>query len=327
MPLMTPEYRDRLKHWQRVLSQDFYHPLGDIAFEGFTTMEHLTPEQALQGDFKPVPVGLEWGHTWEYMWVRSTVTLPEAAEGQPIAMSLDMGGEATLLVNGEPFGTRRAEWVSVPHHYISDNVLTLSGKAGETFDLLFEVYAGHYFPDVGGCATGPVLPGTMGDPKEEGRRTRVGRSTFGVWNEPAYQLWMDVSTLWQLLDELPEDSLRASKIADGLEEYTRIVDFEQPLPERIASYERAREALRPLMEAHNGPTAPVLAAVGNAHLDLAWLWPQQETHRKTARTFAAQLRLLERYPEYKYIQSQPAAYEMCRDYYPALYEKIRQAVK
>ena len=327
MPLMTPEYRDRLKHWQRVLSQDFYHPLGDIVFEGFTTMEHLTPEQALQGDFQPVPVGLEWGHTWEYMWVRSTVTLPEAAEGQPIAMSLDMGGEATLLVNGEPFGTRRAEWVSVPHHYISDNVLTLSGKAGEQFDLLFEVYAGHYFPDVGGCATGPVLPGTMGDPRDEGRRTRVGRSTFGVWNEPAYQLWMDVSTLWQLLDELPEDSLRASKIADGLEEYTRIVDFEQPLPERIASYERAREALRPLMEAHNGPTAPVLAAVGNAHLDLAWLWPQQETHRKTARTFAAQLRLLERYPEYKYIQSQPAAYEICRDYYPALYEKIRQAVK
>ena len=32
-----------------------------------------------------------------------------------------------------------------------------------------------------------------------------------------------------------------------------------------------------------------------------------ETHRKTARTFAAQLRLLDRYPEYRYIQSQPAA--------------------
>ena len=42
----------------------------------------------------------------------------------------------------------------------------------------------------------------------------------------------------------------------------------------------------------------------------------QETHRKTARTFAAQLRLLEQYPEYRYIQSQPAAYEMCREHYP-----------
>lgn len=57
---------------------------------------------------------------------------------------------------------------------------------------------------------------------------RMGRNTFGIWNENAYQLWMDVSTLSMLMDELPEDSLRASQIADGLERYTRIVDFEQP---------------------------------------------------------------------------------------------------
>lgn len=71
----------------------------------------------------------------------------------------------------------------------------------------------------------------------------------------------------------------------------------------------------------------MMAAVGNSHLDLAWLWPMQETHRKTARTFAAQLRLLEQYPEYRYIQSQPAAYEMCREHYPELYERIRSAVR
>ena len=53
----------------------------------------------------------------------------------------------------------------------------------------------------------------------------------------------------------------------------------------------------------------------------AWLWPMAETHRKTERTFAAQLRLLEEYPEYKFIQSQPASYEMCRKYYPELFER------
>ncbi len=327
MSLMHSEYRARVKHWQRVLAQDFYLPLADIAFEGFTTMAHLTPQEAAWGDFRPMPVGTEWGHTWEYLWLRAKVTLPEAARGRAVCLSLDMGGEATLHVNGKSFGTRRAEWVDVPHHYISDNVLTANGQPGETFDLLFEVYAGHYFPDVGGCATGPVLPGTLGDPKEEGRRARIGRSTFGVWNEDAYQLWMDVSTLSMLMDELPEDSLRAAKIADGLEAYTRIVDFEQDIDARTASYRKARESLRPLMESRNGSTAPRMAAVGNAHLDLAWLWPQQETHRKTARTFAAQLRLLERYPEYRFLQSQPAAYEMCREHYPELYERIREATK
>lgn len=327
MSLIHSEYRARIGHWQRVLAQDFYHPLEEIHFEGFTTMEHLTPDAARSGAFVPYEEGTLWGRTWEYLWLRASISLPREAEGKPIVLSLDMGGEATLFVNGEAFGTRRADWVSVPHHYISDNALTLSGREGMRFELLFEVYAGHYFPDVGGCATGPVLPGTLLDPRQEGSRARVGRSTFGVWNEDAYQLWLDVSTLEMLMDELPEDSLRAARIADGLEAYTRIVDFEQPPQARNASYRRAREALRPLMEAKNGPTTPVMAAVGNAHLDLAWLWPQQETHRKTARTFAAQLRLLERYPTYRFLQSQPAAYEMCREHYPELYERIRAAVR
>ena len=52
-----------------------------------------------------------------------------------------------------------------------------------------------------------------------------------------------------------------------------------------------------------------------------------ETYRKTSRTFAAQLRHMEEYPDYKYIQSQPAAYVMCREHYPELYERIRDAVE
>lgn len=327
MSLLHSEYKDRLTHWQRVLADDLYRPVGEIAFDGFTTMQHLTPEQAAQGDFHPIATGTPWGHTWEYMWCRARITLPAETAGQAVAMSLELGGEATLFVNGKAFGTRRAEWVNVPHHYICDNVLTLSAHPEEHFELLFEVYAGHYFPDVGECTTGPVLPGALQDPAQEDHRTRMGRSTFGIWNEDAYQLWMDVSTLSQLMSELPEDSLRASAIADGLEQYTRIVDFEQPPQARSESYRKARAALRPLMECHNGSTAPLMAAVGNSHLDLAWLWPMQETHRKTARTFAAQLRLLERYPEYRYIQSQPAAYEMCREHYPELYARIRQAVQ
>ena len=287
----------------------------------------LTPEQAAQGEFQPLDEGVPWGHTWEYLWCRACVTVPEAAQGQTVAMDLDMGGEATLFVNGRAFGTRRAGWVGVDHHFVCDNVLTRCARAGERFELLFEVYAGHYYPDVGACATGPVLPGTLEDPAPEGQRTRLGRSTFGVWNEDAYQLWLDVSTLSMLLDELPEDSLRAAKIAGGLERYTQIVDFEQPPAARDESYRAARAALRPLLESRNGSTAPRMAAIGNAHLDLAWLWPMQETHRKTARTFAAQLRLLEQYPEYLYLQSQPAAYEMCRTHYPELYERIRRAVK
>ena len=151
----------------------------------------------------------------------------------------------------------------------------------------------------------------------EGSRRVLGTCTYGIWNEDAYQLYMDVSTLWKLLSTLDETSLRAARIARALEEFTLIVDFEQRREARTASYEAARKALRPVMEGKNGSTVPLFYGIGNAHLDLAWLWPVAETCRKTERTFGAQLRLMEEYPEYKFIQSQPAAYEMCRKHWRA----------
>ena len=244
-------------------------------------------------------------------------------------MDLKPQGESALFVNGKSFGTYRASWVNEPHHFMEDNVLSFCAQGGEHYDILMETYAGHFMPEAptGGCTTGPVLPGAFEDTAEEGKRRVLGKCTYGIWNEDAYQLYMDVATLSALLTTLDETSLRAAKIAKALQEFTLIADFEQPREGRIASYKAAREALRPVMEAKNGSSAPVFYAVGNAHLDLAWLWPMAETYRKTERTFAAQLRLIEEYPEYKFIQSQPASYEMCKKYYPELFARIKEAVK
>ena len=66
---------------------------------------------------------------------------------------------------------------------------------------------------------------------------------------------------------------------------------------------------------------------GKCSFGFGLLWPIAETGRKTARTFAAQLRLIEEYPEYKFIQSQPAEYEMCRKLYPELLSESRRLSK
>lgn len=329
MGIMSAEWSGRLQHWLRTLKDDFYRPLGTISWEAFRTMEHLSPEEAMKGQFELVEPSFTWGKTWEYCWFRGKVVLPVEAEGKRIVMDLRPDGESTLFVNGQEFGTYRASWVSQKHHFIEDNVLSTVAAAGTEYEILMETYAGHYYPESpdGGCATGPVLPGAYQDPLEEGKRRTLGVCTFGIWNEDAYQLWMDADTLKQVLDKLDPNSLRAAKIAEALEKFTLVVDFEQDEAGRIASYRAGREALKPALEAKNGSTAPVFYAIGNAHIDLAWLWPMAETHRKTERTFAAQLRLLEEYPEYKYIQSQPAAYEMCRKYYPELFQRIKKAVK
>ncbi len=328
MKYMHSEWKGRLRHRKETLKQDLYLPLGDIRLEGFTTMAHISPEEAANGPFEPVSFGTKWGHTYEYFWLRGCVTLPKEADGQRIVMNLRTGGESTIFVDEQAFGTYRADWVREPHHYLVDNILTSCGEANKQYNILIEAYAGHFFPDspLGGCATGPVLSSAYQDPKKEGARATLECCTYGIWNEDAYQLYLDVETLLQILEQTDPESLRADKIAAALENFTLAVDFEQPLEGRIADYKKARKVLRPAMQAHNGSTAPVFYAVGNAHLDLAWLWPMAETHRKTARTFGAQLRLLEEYPQYQFLQSQPAAYVMCREHYPELYGRIKKAI-
>lgn len=329
MNLMSAEWRDRLDHWVRTLEEDIYEPVGTIPLEMFPTMEHLSLEEAAKGPFRRVEPGFAWGHTWEYGWFRGEIALPERARGKRIVMKLAPGGESTLFVNGREFGTYRADWVTSPLHYYEDNCLTRCARGNERYELYMETYAGHYYPEApeGRCATGPVLPGSYQDPQRDGARRVLGECTYGIFHEEAYQLYMDVRTLELLMDTLEPTSLRAEKIADALEQFTLTVDFEQEREERLCSYREARQNLAGVLQARNGSTLPVFYAIGHAHLDLAWLWPMEETYRKTARTFAAQLRLLEEYPDYRYLQSQPAAYEMCRTYYPALFERIREAVK
>ncbi|MGI6095427.1 MAG: alpha-mannosidase [Lachnospiraceae bacterium] len=327
---MQPEWKSRLDHWIHTLKQDFYEPLGEIDFQGFLTFDQLSVQQAMdRTDYVPMPAGTRWGEEWQYAWMRGEIVLPEKAKGHRIVMNLDPGGESTLFVNGQEFGACRAAWVNIPHHFYVDQTLSEDGTPGERFEIMAEVYGGHFIPQspLGGCSTGPVRPGDYLPPDPKQPRTCVGVSTFGIWHETAYQLWLDVQMLREIMEMGDQNSLRTQKIEEALQQFTLTVDFEQSLEGRLKDYKTAREQLRPLMDAHNGSTAPDIYAIGNAHLDVAWLWPLQETERKTARTFAQQLRLMEEYPEYKFLQSQPHLYWMCMQRYPKLYEKIKQKIR
>ncbi len=328
---MKPEWRGRLRYWISVLEKEFYEPLGEVKLEYFSTYEMLDPKAAESRSFMPAPTGMPWGRTWEYGWFRGDITLDHRAAGKRIVMDIQTGGEATLFVNGQEFGTRRAEWVTVPHHYVCDQVLTLSARSGEKFHLLLEAYGGHDYPEskYGGVATGPIR-GDSDDyamrPEQELRQTN-GVTTFGIWHEEAYQLWLDATVLQGVLEAIDPDSLRAAQIEEALEQFTLAVDFEQPREDRTRDYIRGREILKPALEAVNGSVVPQMWAVGNAHIDLSWLWPYRETQRKVARTFAQQLRLMDMYPDYKFIMSQPQAYQICKDFYPDLYERVKEKIK
>jgi len=330
---MNIEQRDQLIRCIGALRRDFYHPLGELELSGFEEEAELSLEQALAHERQPRPRGARVTEPWHYGWLFTDFVLPAAARGERVVLSLEPGGESTLFLNGRTFGMRRADWVSAPHHVLVDQTVARRAKGGERFALAMEVYGGTPLPEdpiaripQDRRATGPVFP-------EEGVRMRqpppavVGDNTFGIWNEEAYQLWLDVRMLLDIHDTQREDSFLRERIGFELGSLLDRLDMEQPLEQRRRMYVEARGWLKPLMEAKNGTFAPSMAAIANSHLDVAWLWPVKETRRKTQRTFAQQLRLLREYPEARFLQSQCVLYEMCRERDPRLFEEIKEAIR
>ncbi len=67
-----------------------------------------------------------------------------------------------------------------------------------------------------------------------------------------------------------------------------------------------------------------MAAVGHAHIDTAWQWTLAQTRRKVARSWSTALRLMERYPEYRFLASQPQQYAWLAEDEPHLFAQIAE---
>jgi alpha-mannosidase len=68
-------------------------------------------------------------------------------------------------------------------------------------------------------------------------------------------------------------------------------------------------------------------AVGNSHIDMAWLWPWTETVEVVRNTFQSVLDLMREYPDLKFTMSSARTYEWMQEKYPAMFEQIKQRVK
>src|SRR5208283_4230622 len=70
-----------------------------------------------------------------------------------------------------------------------------------------------------------------------------------------------------------------------------------------------------------------IRAVGNAHIDMAWLWPWTETVEVVRNTFRSVLDLMREYPDFKFTMSSARTYEWMEEKYPDLFHEIQQRVK
>lgn len=70
-----------------------------------------------------------------------------------------------------------------------------------------------------------------------------------------------------------------------------------------------------------------VALIAHSHLDIAYYWRRIHAVQKNLRTVLIQLRLMDRYPDFKYTHTQPYVYETLEKYYPDVFEELKEKVK
>ncbi|WP_156289836.1 alpha-mannosidase [Oceanobacillus salinisoli] len=89
---------------------------------------------------------------------------------------------------------------------------------------------------------------------------------------------------------------------------------------------RANTLLHKELNAIEKHTDIEVTVIGHTHIDVAWLWRTKHTREKIARSFSTVLRLMEKYPEYIFLQTQPQLYSYIKEDYPEIYKQIKDRV-
>ncbi len=257
------------------------------------------PEAGLS--WRPWECGDRFGGREEFHgWFRGHLALENAPEGiAPVLENYYGDGknpQYTVYLDGRLAGATDENHRSVP----------LPREAGE-HEVLMYVYTGYNTEEY---KFAPVL--VMRD-------------------EAARKLYFDLKTPYEALGVMERDSLGYVRLRDKLNEALNVLDWREPgSAEFYASVARASRFLeRELYDslpARGEGGRPNVACVGHTHIDTAWLWTFAQTREKVERSFSTVISLMERYPEYKFMSSQPQLYKYLKEDAPEAYARVKELV-
>lgn len=254
-------------------------------------------------DFKK---GDLWGGRDCHGWFKCSVVVPEEFAGQTIALNFhtfDEGWDATnpqfiLYVNGE-----QIQGVDINHREI---ILSHDAVAGEKYEIDLHAYAGMLSDKK------PTLHGKL-----------------VVIDMASRELYFNLKVPADVCKELDKEDKRRIDMITMLNDAINLVDLRRPkTKEYDESVKVANDFLNEKfygeMCGHEDVTA---TCVGHTHIDVAWLWTVAQTREKVSRSFSTVLKLMEEYPEYIFMSSQPQLYKFLKEDHPKIYEKVKQKVK
>ena len=274
--------------------------------------EPVFPTRPPETGFQPFPPGGQWGPAWSTVWFRFGGALPEGWTGRSGRALVRLGSAA-----GEGFTAEGLVWVGgVPIRAINVNRAEVPLEAVVTAGRISFLVEAAANP-----SPRTWLPYGDPEPAPGGPLFTLEQAEVALFDADAYALHQDLALAYGAMMELPEETPRRGQLLRACNDAVNLLDPEDP-----ATFAPAREALREVLSRRNGGTAHEISAVGHAHIDTAWLWPVRETIRKCARTFATQLAYMREHPDYVFCCSQAQQYAWMKEYYPAIYQGIRDAV-
>lgn len=249
--------------------------------------------------------GQRWGGVDCYYRFYATVEYPQSYEGQRIALRVVTGQEddwdATnpqfmLYANGE-----RMQGIDINHNLL---ILTQKAKKGEAVSLDFEAFSG--------------LIGNLVEFK---------LSAF-ILDRDIECLYYNILASFEAAILYDKGDMNYIKIFKHLTAAANLLDLRSEYSDEF--YASVRQANQYLEDEYYGKefsSEATALCVGHTHIDVAWQWRTVHTEKKAERSFSTVMALMEEYPEYRFMSSQPQLYEYIKTNNPDLYTEIKAQIK
>lgn len=249
--------------------------------------------------------GTPWSGLERHRWFRTAVEIPAEFAGRTVEFVLTTGREGQwdatnpqmlFYLDGKP-----VQGVDVNHTHV---LLSSCAEAGRRYEISFLAFSG--------SVPGDLLLRT--------ELAVLDRRVEAYW----YDLKLPVDAAALLAGRDPDNCRR---ILEVVERSLDRVDLRNPGSEAFyRSLDEAGAVLRNAFYTVPRPGVPTVSAIGHTHIDIAWLWTVEQTREKAVRSFSTVLRLMEQYPDYRFMSSQPVLYQFVKEQQPELYEQIKRRV-
>lgn len=267
----------------------------------------FTYEQREEGTWLPFDTEHDtWGYADCYAWMKHSFTVPTRFAGRPVYYQI-LPQEGKKWAWGSPQALFYANGEAL-QGFDSNHTRTRlldCAQGGEHYEMLLNLYAG-----------GRDYEGKIG--------TRLRLLSV---DDEVEKLYWHLRTPLEVANLKEPDELARIHLLQTLNEAVSLVSFHLPYGEDFL--ESVREATAYLEKELYGKREmeATVSAVGHTHIDVAWLWRLRQTRDKTSRSFATVLKLMEEYPDYRFMSSQAQLYEFIRQEHPAIFARIRESVR